>query len=215
MKRNKNIFKWFILLLFSLFLSNSITFWAWWNTVSKQLKWPDINDVIDKYKYKNFFFQVQLWDDISKYCKNYTYSIDNVSKWLWVSSVYFVYRWDEANVAKHNFYFSCPVQVKWNLFYNLYVNNNTKVIIDTCESNYEELKKVELWKDLFWQNKNICLFIPLKMEVSNLEIIQEKQETMKRVLENKLWFNSIFQPLTLSLVLFFILLSVFVWKKSF
>jgi len=204
----------FILLVNFILLNNSITFWAWWSNQSNN-GWPSINAVIDKYKYKNFFFQVELWNNIAKYCKNYTYSIDSVEKWLWVSSIYFVYRWDEANIAKHTFNFSCPIQVKWNLYYNLYANNNTKIVIDDCNSKYNELKKVKLWKDLFWKWQNICLFIPLNMIVNNLNVIQEKEETIKKVLPNKLGFNSIFKPITLSLVLFFVVLSVFVWKKSF
>lgn len=187
-----------------------------WTAYSKDKNWPSLENVIDKYKYKIFFFHLKVWDALKKQCRNYTYAIDKVEKWFWFKDVYFLYRWDEANKPKHSFYFSCPLIVKWNLYYNLYSDNNTDLIIDKCSNwnLYKEFKKTKLWKSLITDDE-ICLFTSLKVKISNLSVIEREKEIEKKVLPNKLGFTSIGQPIILSVVLFLLILSFLVYKRSF
>jgi cadmium resistance protein CadD (predicted permease) len=57
------------------FLKVVLLFFLSFSFAAKQ---PNINEILEKYKYKNFYFQLILQDKIAKQCKDYTYQIDDM-----------------------------------------------------------------------------------------------------------------------------------------
>lgn len=177
---------------------------------------PSLNDVIGERKYRDYFIKLELWDTFKKVCQDYIYKLDSKNKVNKSSSMFFVIRGDRArDQVKNVFEFSCPIVVKGNMYYNLYVNWDTTLYLDVCWDNKEGYNMRKLWKDLFNLWKEVCLYYPNMMKLDKVSIIEQNNEKVKKVLPNKLWFDSILQPLSIATVLFILVLSILVWKKSF
>lgn len=204
------------ILLFSLLLAFANGF------VFAKKTGPSADEVIDKHRIKNYWFHVKIWKEYSKICNRRSIYIDNVWKWIVWWWAYFIYRWDEADIPQHTFEITCPLIAKWTFVYTLYWNKNQTIIIDSCK-NEEKYKrgytKTEIWEDALWKKDKICFFhhpdLEINTDKTSLYVRKVKEIDLKKVLPNKLMFDSYAKPAMLSVILFFLVLSFLFWKERF